>query len=70
MSVFPVCRVNGGLLSRYHPSIWQNGRWQCCGHINKATAGCEEATPMGSADPEVTAADPDPAAFDGPTAGQ
>ena len=25
---------------------------------------------MGSADPEVTAADPDPAVFDGPTAGQ
>ncbi|XP_043191001.1 tyrosine-protein kinase Btk29A-like isoform X2 [Amphibalanus amphitrite] len=62
-----LCRVNSGLLPRYHPSIWQNGRWQCCGHINKATAGCEEATPMGSADPEVTATDPEPVAFDGPT---
>ncbi|XP_037087376.1 tyrosine-protein kinase Btk29A-like [Pollicipes pollicipes] len=67
MAIRELCRGNGGLLERYHPHIWQNGRWQCCGHINKGTAGCEETTHMGIADPELPVSQSEPL-FDGSTA--
>ena len=26
---------------RYHPSIYNNGKWQCCGITNRSDQGCE-----------------------------
>ena len=38
--------------SKFHPNIYQNGKWQCCGRNNKQDQGCKETDELGYNSPQ------------------
>ncbi|XP_022540029.2 tyrosine-protein kinase ITK/TSK [Astyanax mexicanus] len=48
------------LFSTYHPDFWGDGRWRCCGHMEKLAPGCSEYYPTGTASKKPLPPTPDP----------
>ncbi|EQB77238.1 cytoplasmic FMR1-interacting protein 2 [Camelus ferus] len=42
-------RNNNSLVPKYHPNFWLDGRWRCCGQVEKLAVGCAQYDPTKNA---------------------